>query len=89
MARMNADVKAAEYKGIAEEAALQLACSKEFGGWMVSLMKAIQLDREHLMGSGVQGLADLGIYLAETHLSDVENACDAVDSGLNQVGSDK
>lgn len=53
MARLTTDIKAKEYKGIAEEASFQLTCSKEFTGWMVSLMKAIQLDREHEMGSGV------------------------------------
>lgn len=86
MARLTTDIKAKDYKGIAEEASFQLTCSKEFTGWMVSLMKAIQLDREHEMGSGVQGLAELGVYLAEAHLADVDRACEATDNSLNQAG---
>jgi hypothetical protein len=83
---MSSKAKAHTGKQIAEEASFQLACSKEFTGWMVSLMKAIQLDREHELGTGVEGLAELGKYLAEAHLADVERACEAVDSSLADMG---
>ena len=80
---MSSKTKAVSYKGIAEEASFQLACSKEFTGWMVSLMRAIQLDREHEDGRNVEGLAHLGLYLAENHVGDVESACTEIDSALN------
>lgn len=85
---MSAKTKAETAMKVAEEASYQLACSREFTGWMVTLMKAIQLDREHEDGRNVQGLADLGQYLAETCFADVERACDAVNAGLASVGGE-
>lgn len=85
---MSAKTKAPTALMVANEASYQLACSKEFTGWMVTLMKAIQLDREHGDGRNIEGLADLGQYLAETTLADVERACDAVNAGLVAIGGE-
>lgn len=73
---------------VAEDASFQMACGEEFARWMVTLMKAIQVDREHEDGRNIEGLADLGQYLAETHLADAERACEAVTAGLVQLGGE-
>jgi hypothetical protein len=82
---MTATNKSSELKKIAEEASFQLACSNEFTGWMLSLMRAIQLDDEHEDGRNIKGLADLGLHLAEMHKGDVEAACAKVDADLSRL----
>lgn len=85
---MSTKTKAPTALKVANEASYQLACDKEFAGWMVTLMKAIQLDREHEDGRNIEGLVDLGQYLAETHFADTERALDAVNAGLNAIGGE-
>lgn len=79
---MTAKDNTPSFQKVADEASFQLACSNEFAGWMVTLMKAIQLDRQHEDGRNIEGLADLGQYLSETHKADVERACEAVAAGI-------
>lgn len=83
---MSTKAKADDFKKIADEALFQLACGQEFGGWMATLIKAIQLDLEHKGGRNIKGLADLAQYLADTHQADVDNACRGLSADLVKAG---
>lgn len=83
---MSIKAKAVNHKKLIDEATFQLACSNEFTGWMVSLMRAIQLDHEHEGGSSAKALSNLGLYLAEKHKANVESACETLDNQLLSLG---
>lgn len=79
-------VRKAKIQQLAEEALFQLSCGKEFTGWMVSLMGAIQTDQKYSGGVNSPGLAALGLYLAEGQLIDCEHALDAISAQLAAAG---
>jgi hypothetical protein len=83
---MNTKPQASNYKEIADEAVFQLECGKEFGTWMFSLMTAIRDDHKHCGGLNAAGLAALGVYLAETHFADAEQALEMINGNLSSLG---
>lgn len=83
---MSAKPKATVYKEIADEAAFQLECGKEFASWMAALMIAIRDDHKHSDGRNSAGLAELGVYLADVHLADVERSVDDINGSLASLG---
>ena len=83
---MSTKPKSAAYKEIADEAAFQLACGKEFASWMAALMTAIRDDHKRSDGRNSAGLAELGVYLADAHLADVERSVDDINGSLSSLG---
>lgn len=79
---MSAKAKTVSHKQLVEDSAFQLSCCSEFTGWMVSLMRAINLDHEHERGNGAKDLSGLGLYLAEAHKAEIERACKVIDSQI-------
>ena len=74
-------------KQIAEEAIFQLSCSNEVIGWMCTLMTAIKTDQQHEGGRSSKSLADLGLYLAESHMGGFEVAHKSLSDSLDVAGS--
>lgn len=83
---MNTKPKASSYKEIADEAAVQLDCGREFADWMFALMTAINNDHKHSSGANSAALSRLGVYLSECHLSDTERAFELLNENLLSVG---
>lgn len=83
---MNTMLKASSYKEIADEAAVQLDCGREFAEWMFTLMTAINNDHKHSSGANSAALSRLGVYLSECHLSDTERAFENVSNNLTALG---
>lgn len=83
---MNTAPQASNYKQIADEAVFQLECGNEFGNWMLSLMKAIRDDHKHSGGLNAAGLADLGVYLSESHLEVSERSLAVLNGNLSSLG---
>lgn len=78
--------KADNYPQVAQEAIFQLDCCREFSDWMLALMTAIRDDQKHSDGKNVPGLSNLGVYLAETHLGDVEQSFELLSDNLSSLG---
>jgi len=78
--------KAPTCKQVAKEAIFQLDCCREFSDWMLALMTAIRDDKKHSDGKNVPGLSNLGVYLAETHLGDVEQSFELLSDNLSSLG---
>ncbi|WP_321359553.1 hypothetical protein [Pseudomonas extremaustralis] len=83
---MSTKSKAHSCKEIADEAVFHLECGKEFATWMAALMAAIRDDHKHSDGSNSAGLAELGVYLADAHLADVEHSVDDLNENLSSLG---
>ena len=86
---MNTKSKATSCKQVAEEALFQLDCGREFADWMLALMTAIRDDHKHSGGRNTPGLSNLGVYLAETHLSDAEQALEVLTANFAALGGAK
>lgn len=78
--------KADNCQQVAQEAIFQLDCCREFSDWMPALMTAIRDDQKHSDGKNVPGLSNLGVYLAETHLGDVEQSFELLSDDLSSLG---
>lgn len=83
---MTSKSKADNCQQVAQEAIFQLDCCREFSDWMLALMTAIRNDQKHSDGKNVPGLSNLGVYLAETHLGDVEQSFELLSDGLSSLG---
>ncbi|WP_247269768.1 hypothetical protein [Pseudomonas sp. YL2] len=83
---MNTKSKATSCKQVAEEALFQLDCGREFADWMLALMVAIRDDQKHSRGQNTPGLSNLGVYLAETHLSEAEQALEVINGNFAALG---
>jgi len=83
---MNAMPKASSYKEIADEAAFQLDCGREFAEWMFTLMTAINNDHKHSSGANSAALSNLGVYLSESHLADSTRALEQFSDSLQNLG---
>lgn len=83
---MNTKTKASNYKDVADEAAFQLDCDREFAEWMFTLMTAINNDHKHSSGTNSAALSRLGAYLSESHLADTERAFENVTNNLMALG---
>lgn len=81
--------KASTFKEVAEEALFQLDCGHEFAGWMFALMTAIRDDQRHSGGANSAGLSNLGVYLAEAHLADAEQALEVLNGNVAAIGGAK
>ena len=78
--------KAGTCKQVAQEAMFQLDCCREFTDWMLALMTDIRDHQKHSDGKNVPGLSNLGVYLAETHLGDVEQSFETLSDNLSSLG---
>ncbi|WP_085695350.1 MULTISPECIES: hypothetical protein [unclassified Pseudomonas] len=86
---MNTKTKASSYKDVADEAAFQLDCDREFADWMFTLMTAINNDHRHSSGANSAALSRLGVYLSESHLADTERALENVSNNLIALGGEQ
>ena len=53
---------------------------------MAALMTAIRDDHKRSDGRNSAGLAELGVYLADAHLADVERSVDDINGSLSSLG---
>ena len=83
---MSIKSKTLDYKEVAYEAVFQMECGKEFASWMAALITAIRDDHKHSDGKNSIGLAELGVYLADARLANIESGVDELNKNLSSLG---